>query len=77
MPLCDYKGKPEYNKLITFADKMLSLNKRLNEFGDKKTDERARIEEEIKKTDEEIDELVYALYDITEDEKEIILTSLK
>lgn len=72
MPLCDYKGKPEYNKLITFADKMLSLNKRLNEFGDKKTDDRARIEEEIKKTDKEIDELVYKLYDITEEEKRII-----
>jgi septal ring factor EnvC (AmiA/AmiB activator) len=48
------------------------LNKRLNEMGDKKTDERARIEEEIKKTDKEIDELVYKLYDITEEEKKII-----
>ena len=57
---------------IKLADKMLSLNKRLNELGDKKTDERARIEEEIKKTDKEIDELVYKLYDITEEEKKII-----
>ena len=48
------------------------LNKRLNEMGDKKTDERARIEEEIKKTDKEIDELVYKLYDLTEEEKKII-----
>lgn len=53
------------------------LNKRLNEMGDKKTDERARIEEEIKKTDKEIDELVYKLYGITEEEKEIIEGSLK
>ena len=53
------------------------LNKRLNEMGDKKTDERARIEEEIKKTDKEIDELVYKLYGITEEEKEIIAGSLK
>ncbi len=58
--------------IIKLVDKMLSLNKRLNEFGDKKTDERARIEEEIKKTDKEIDELVYKLYDITEEEKKII-----
>ena len=58
--------------IIKLVDKMLSLNKRLNEIGDKKTDERARIEEEIKKTDAEIDELVYKIYDITEDEKKII-----
>lgn len=63
--------------IIKLVDKMLSLNKRLNEFGDKKTDERARIEEEIKKTDKEIDELVYKLYGITEEEKEIIAGSLK
>jgi len=64
--------KDQQKPLIKFVDKMLSLNKRLNEIGDKKTDERARIEEEIKKTDEEIDELVYKLYNITEEEKKII-----
>ena len=52
--------------------KIEELNKRLNEMGDKKTDERARIEEEIKKVDKEIDELVYKLYGITEEEKKII-----
>ena len=31
MPLCDYKGKPEYNKIITLADKMLFLNKQLSQ----------------------------------------------
>jgi hypothetical protein len=58
--------------LITLVDKMLSLNKRLNEIGDKKTDERAKIEEEIKHTDSEIDELVYKIYGITDEEKKII-----
>lgn len=58
--------------LIKLVDKMLSLNKRLNEIGDKKTDERARIEKEIKKTDAEIDEIVYKIYGITEEEKKII-----
>ena len=62
----------EQQPLITLVDKMLSLNKRLNEIGDKKTDERAKIEEEIKKTDAEIDELVYKIYGITEKEKKII-----
>lgn len=64
-------------ELIRLVDKMLSLNKRLNELGDKKTDERARIEEEIKKTDAEIDEIVYKIYGITEKEKKIIEDSLK
>jgi hypothetical protein len=63
--------------LIKLVDKMLSLHKRLNELGDKKTDERAKIEEEIKKTDAEIDELVYKLYGITEEEKRIIEESMK
>jgi hypothetical protein len=63
--------------LIKLVDKMLSLNKRLNEIGDKKTDKRDKIEEEIKKTDAEIDELVYKIYGITAKEKKIIEDSLK
>lgn len=62
----------DQNPFIKLADKMLSLNKCLNEIGDKKTSESAKLEEEIKKTDAEIDELVYKLYNITDKEKEII-----
>ena len=69
-------SKTENDIFIKLVDKMLSLNKRLNEIGDKKTDERQKIEEEIKKTDAEIDELVYKLYGITEKEKKIIEESL-
>lgn len=64
-------------KIIYLVDKMLSLNKRLNEIGEKKTEERARIEDEIKRTDKEIDELVYKLYGITNDERKIIEESLQ
>jgi type I restriction-modification system DNA methylase subunit len=72
------KVSPEYKQTTTkLVSKMLSLNKRLNEIGDKRTDEWARIEEEIKKTDLEIDELVYEIYGITEAEKKIIEESLK
>jgi len=67
----------EQQPLIKLVDKMLYLNKRLNEIGDKKTDERAGIEEEIKHTDNEIDELVYKIYGITDEEKKIIEESLK
>jgi hypothetical protein len=48
------------------------LNDTLLKIGDKLADERARIENEMKKTDSEIDELVYRIYEITENEKKII-----
>ena len=66
-----------YQKLSNLCDKMLSLNKKLQEIGDKNTLEKQKIEEEIKKTDNEIDELVYQLYGITEEEKKIIEESLR
>jgi len=62
----------EQQPIIKLVDKMIALNKRLNEIGDKKTDERIKVDEEIKKTDAEIDELVYELYGIKEEEKKII-----
>jgi type I restriction-modification system DNA methylase subunit len=70
-------SKSQQQSLIDLADKMLSLNKRLNEIGDKRTDERVRIEEDIKKTDAEIDKFVYALYGLTEEEIKIVEESLK
>ena len=57
--------------------KSLERSKKVLEFGDKQTSDRTRIEEEIKRTDKEIDELVYKLYGITEEEKKIIEESLK
>jgi hypothetical protein len=56
---------------------MLSLNKKLQSFGEKRTDERAKVEENIKKTDNEIDTLVYDLYGISKDERKIIDDSTK
>ncbi|MBN1940977.1 MAG: N-6 DNA methylase [Candidatus Diapherotrites archaeon] len=57
------------DKLVT---KILSLNKRLNELNGKQTSAHQKVEEDIKRTDAEIDELVYQLYGITEEEKKII-----
>ncbi len=62
--------------LVKLVDKIISLHNRLNELGDKHGVERERIEEGIKKTDAEIDELVYQLYGITDEEKKIIEESL-
>lgn len=63
--------------VIQLVDKMLSLNKRLNEIGDKKTDERAEIEQEITKTDTQIDKLVYQIYGITKEEQKIIESAVE
>ncbi len=62
--------------IIKLVDHMLSLNKQLQEMGDKKTAQTAKLEEEIKKTDKEINDLVYKLYNITEEEKKIIEESV-
>jgi len=61
---------------VNLVNKMLSLNERLNEVSGKLTDERTRIEQEMKKADAEIDELVYEIYGITEDEKKTIKLNL-
>ncbi len=65
----------EQQSVVKLVNEMLSLNKRLNEIR-KRTDERLRIEEEIKKTDAEIDEAVYRIYGITEGERKLIEESI-
>jgi len=80
----DLRGLPikkisviEQRTSVGLVEKMLSLNKRLNEIGGKRTDEYSKIENEIKKTDSEIDEQVYQIYGLTEDEKKTIEDSFK
>jgi len=69
--------KIDNSVFIELANRMLSLKKRLDETGEKRTDEYAKIEEEIKKTDSEIDRQVYKIYGIAEDEKAIVESSLR
>ncbi len=62
--------KKDHDKLVSFVDRMLDLHK-------KKTalppcTEREKIEREIAVTDERIDEIVYALYGITDEERKIV-----
>jgi len=59
----------EFEKLV---DEMISLNKQLGNFKGKITEEAKRIEEQIKRIDNEIDEAVYSLYGITLEERKII-----
>jgi hypothetical protein len=51
---------------------MLFLSKCLDKTGGKRTDGHAKREEGMRKTDVEIDELVYRSYGITESERKII-----
>lgn len=67
----------QQQEIVQLVDKMLSLNKRLNEIKDKTTDEKARLEKEIQKLDDEIDQEVYKIYGITKEEQKIIEESLK
>ncbi len=55
---------------MELADKMLSLNECLKEITD--DEERLKIGEEIKKTDGEIDKLVYEIYGLTNEEIKIV-----
>ncbi len=63
-------AKEEQMEIVTFIDKMLTLNKQVNDpvFADKKEG----IEKEIEKTDQKINENVYQLYEITEKEKQVV-----
>ncbi|MFQ6084335.1 MAG: hypothetical protein ACE5WD_13390 [Candidatus Aminicenantia bacterium] len=62
--------KAMHDKMAELVDKMLELNKKKHSL--LLSHERERIEREIKITDEKIDELVYKLYGITEEERKII-----
>ena len=64
------------NKLIILTDLMLLLHQELNA-SENGIDKHKKIEEKIKKTDAEIDELVYKIYGIKENEKKIIEEYLK
>lgn len=59
-------------RIENLVTSMLKVEQKLSTIGSKLTDERARLEDEVRKIDAEIDELVYKLYGITEEEKKII-----
>ncbi len=62
--------KAIHDKLVTLVDSMLELHKKKNSLPS--SAEREKIEREITITDEKIDEIVYGLYGITDEEKKII-----
>ncbi len=64
-------------KICSLVDNMLILIKKLEQLKNKTTDEKARLQREIQKLDEEIDQEVYKLYGLTKKEIKIVEESLK
>jgi hypothetical protein len=62
--------KAIHDKLVSLVDRMLELHKKKSSLPP--SAERDKIEREIVISDEKIDEIVYALYGITEEERKII-----
>jgi type I restriction-modification system DNA methylase subunit len=66
----DPKDKARHDKMVELVERMLSLYKELATA--KTPDEKTRIQRQIDTTDQQIDHLVYELYDLTEKEIQII-----
>jgi hypothetical protein len=62
--------KAIHDKLVSLVDRMLELHKKKNSLPP--SAEREKIEREIAVMDEKIDEIVYGLYGMTEEERKII-----
>ena len=69
IPIIWTSDKNIINGIISLVDIMLSLNKKLQTA---QNNEKDQLQRQIDQTDKEIDELVYKLYGITEEEKKII-----
>lgn len=74
IPIRDISLK-EQEYFVKSADKLLSLNCRLKESGDKKTDECLKIESEINQLMKNLDNKIFELYDLDKKDKEIVENS--
>lgn len=65
--------KKLHDDLVALVERMLELNKRLAPIRNTSFSERDELLREIKRTDAEIDQKVYELYGLTEEEKQVIV----
>lgn len=75
LPRIDFdnpKEKKRHDDLVALVDRMLELNKRLAPIRNTPCNERDELLREIEQTDKEIDNLVYDLYGLTEEERKIV-----
>lgn len=71
------KNKVEYDSFVSLGTRMTIVCGRLAQLEDKMTDEKMQLEEEKKKIETDIDNLVYKTYWLSDAEKEIIENSLR
>ena len=64
--------KKRHADLVALVDRMLELNKRLAPIRDTACAEREELLRQVEQTDQEIDNLVYDLYGLTEEERKIV-----
>jgi hypothetical protein len=64
--------KKSHDDLVTLVDRMLELNKRLAPIRTTPCNKQDELRREIGHTDQEIDNLVYDLYGLTEEERRIV-----
>ena len=69
-------AEEQIGELVALVDRMLELNKRLAPIRHTPSIEHEQLLRETKRTDAEIDQKVYELYGLTEDERQIIQDSL-
>ncbi len=69
------KSKVDNKVFISLVEKITNAKEKLSKL--KNTNEKITIKEDIRKLNEEIDNEIYKIYDITEEEKKIIEESLK
>src|SRR3989338_543672 len=67
----------QQQNLINLVGKNILLQEQLNQIRDKDTDEKKNLEQKTMEVSKEIDNIVYAIYKITNEEKNIIEDSLK
>ena len=70
MNLNEHADKARHDSMVELVERMLDLHKRLRKAKTPQT--KTRLEREIKYTDNEIDKLVYELYDLTDQEISIV-----
>jgi len=69
--------KKRHASLVTLVDRILKLNKQLAPIRNTPCNERDELLQKIERTDREIDNLVYDLYGLNEEERKIVEESLK
>jgi len=70
------KDKKIHDDLVALVDKMLELNKQLAPIRNTPSSERDELVSEIERADAEIDQKVYELYGLTEEERQVIESSV-